>query len=91
MNTLVSPSLRCFLKNLALIGQAVSEKIFEYYGYIQILLYIAGGWGGRGGGGEDQSPGFKLFQNNKITAATKTFPHESLQCKMEDGRILKTI
>ena len=33
MYTLVSPSsCRCFLSDLALIGKAVSEKIFEYYG-----------------------------------------------------------
>ena len=34
---LVPPSYRCFISNLALIGQAVSEKkIFEYYGNIHV-------------------------------------------------------
>ena len=36
MYTLVPPSIRCFISNLALIGQAVSEKIFEYYGDIHV-------------------------------------------------------
>ena len=30
MYTLVTLSYRCFISNMALIGQAVSEKIFEY-------------------------------------------------------------
>ena len=34
--TLVPPSYRCFISNLALIGQAVSEKIFKYYGDINV-------------------------------------------------------
>ena len=37
MYTLVSPSYRCFISNLALIGQAVSEnKMYEYYGHIDV-------------------------------------------------------
>ena len=36
MYALVLPSYRCFISNLALIGQAVSEKIFEYYGDIHV-------------------------------------------------------
>ena len=35
--TLVPPSYRCFILNLALIGQAVSEeKMFKYYGDIHV-------------------------------------------------------
>ena len=37
MYTLVLPSYRCFMLNLALIGQAVSEdKMFEVYGNIHV-------------------------------------------------------
>ena len=36
MYTLVPLSFRCFISNLALIGQGVSEKIFEYYGNIHV-------------------------------------------------------
>ena len=37
MYTLVLPSYRCFISNLALIGHAVSEKkIFENYGDIHV-------------------------------------------------------
>ena len=36
MYTLVPPSHRCFISNLALIGQAVSEKIFEYNGDVHV-------------------------------------------------------
>ena len=35
MYTLAPPSYRCFISNLALVGQVVSEKkTFEYYGDI---------------------------------------------------------
>ena len=37
MYTLVPPSYRCLISNLALIGQAVSEtKIFELYGDVHV-------------------------------------------------------
>ena len=36
MYILVSTSYRCFISNLALIGMAVSEKMFEYHGNIHI-------------------------------------------------------
>ena len=37
MYTLAPPSYRCFITNLALIGQAISEKNFvEYYGNIHV-------------------------------------------------------
>ena len=43
-NTLVPPSYRCFISNLALIGQAVSEeKIFECYGDIHVYCPRVGG------------------------------------------------
>ena len=38
MYTLVPTCYRCFISNLALIGQAVSEKIFKYYGDIYVYL-----------------------------------------------------
>ena len=34
--TLVPPSYKCFIKNLALICQSVSEKMFEYYDNIHV-------------------------------------------------------
>ena len=34
--TLVTPSYMCFKYNLAMIGQAVSEEMFEYYGDIHV-------------------------------------------------------
>ena len=40
------PSYRCIIKNFALIGPTVSEeKRFEYYGIIQMYMYIALMWG----------------------------------------------
>ena len=40
IQTLVPPSYRCFISNLALIGKVVSEKdIFENYGNIHTYLY----------------------------------------------------
>ena len=39
INALVPPSYRCFLLNLTLIGQAVSEKIFEYYYNIRVKCF----------------------------------------------------
>ena len=57
MYTLVSPSYRCFMSNLALIGRAVSEKkIFEYYGHIHVSCP---------GVEADQPLGYNFFQNNK--------------------------
>ena len=42
--TLVPPFYRCFILNLALIGQAVSEKkMFEYYGKIHVYCPGVGG------------------------------------------------
>ena len=51
-NTMVPPSYRCFILNLALIDQAVSEKI------IVIYMYIAPGRG-------QTSPRSNFFQNHK--------------------------
>ena len=57
MRTLVPPSYRCFISNLALIGQAVSEKkIFEYYGGIHVYCPLVG---------SDQPLGSNFFQNHK--------------------------
>ena len=40
MYALVYPSYRCFISNLALIGQVVSEKkIFECYGDIHVSCH----------------------------------------------------
>ena len=36
MYTLVLPSYRCLISNLAMIGRAVSENIFEYDGDIHV-------------------------------------------------------
>ena len=59
MYTLVPPSYRCFISNLALIGYPVSEKtIFEYYGDIHIYCP---GVGGR------PVPGVHFFQNHKFS------------------------
>ena len=56
MYTLVHPSYRCFISNLALIGQAVLEKkIFEYYGDIHVYCPGVGG----------QPLGCNFFQNHK--------------------------
>ena len=52
MYTLVPPSYRCFISNLALIGQAVSEKIFEYQHDIHVYYPRVG---------SDQPSGVKLF------------------------------
>ena len=41
-DTLVSPSYRFFISNLVLIGQWVSEEIFEYNGNIHVYCH---GWG----------------------------------------------
>ena len=43
--TLVSPSCGCFIYNLGLIGQAVSNEMFEYYVNDLIYMYVALGWG----------------------------------------------
>ena len=56
MYTLVLPSYKCFISNLALIGQAVSE-IFKYYGDIHVHVYCPGV-------GSDQPMG-PIFQNYK--------------------------
>ena len=43
MHTLAPPCYRCFISNLALIGQAVSEKkIFEYYGDLHVYRHGVG-------------------------------------------------
>ena len=55
MYTLVTPSYRCSTSNLAFIGQAVSEKIFEYYGHIHVYCP---------GVGVDQHLGSKFIQNH---------------------------
>ena len=58
MYTLISPSYRCFISNLALIGRAVSEiKIFQYYGDTHVYCT-----GGGGGGGADQPQGSIFFR-----------------------------
>ena len=57
MYTLVSPSYRCFISNLALIGQAVSEKkIFEYLGDKHVSCP---------GVEADQPLWYNFFQNHK--------------------------
>ena len=57
MYTLVPPSYRCFKSNLALIGQAVSQKkIFEYYGDFQVSCPEVEA---------DQPLGSKFFQKHK--------------------------
>ena len=57
MYTLVSPSYRCFISTLALIGQSVTEKkIFDYYGNIHVYFP---------GVGEDQPLGSNVFHNHK--------------------------
>ena len=59
MYTLVSPCYRCFISTLALIGRAVSEKIFEYYGNRHVhVLYCPGV-------GSDRPLGSFFFQNHK--------------------------
>ena len=55
MYTLVPPSFRCFVIKLALIGQAVSEKIFEYYGDIHVYCP---------GVGSDHALGTNFFFQN---------------------------
>ena len=59
MYTLVSPSYRCFISNLALIGQAVSKKIFEYYGNTPGIHVSCPGVEA------DQPLGYSFFQNYK--------------------------
>ena len=56
MYSLVLFPYTCFISSLALIGQAVSEKIFEYYGDIHVYCP---------GMGTDQALGSKCFQNHK--------------------------
>ena len=57
MYTLVPPSYGCFISNLTLIAQAVSEKkIFEYYGDIHVY---------RPGVGVRPAAGVHFFQNHK--------------------------
>ena len=52
-----SPSYRCFISNLALIGKVVSEKkIFGYYGEIHVSCP---------GMEADQPLGSNFFQNHK--------------------------
>ena len=59
MYTLVLPSYRCFISNLALIGHAVSEKkISENYGDIHVYCP---GIKGR------PAPGSNFFQNHKAS------------------------
>ena len=53
-----SPSYRCFKSNLALIGQAISEKIFKYH--CDIHVYCPGV-------GSNQPLGSKFFQNHKTS------------------------
>ena len=54
--TLIHPFYRCFTKNLALIGQAVSEeKTFEYYGNIHVYCR---------GVGAHEPLGSNFFQNH---------------------------
>ena len=66
MYTLVSPSYRCFISNLALIGQSVSEKkSFEYYGNIRVHVYCTRV--------EDQSLGSNFFQNQSSVHSTISF------------------
>ena len=55
MYTLVPPSYRCFISNLALIGQVVSEQIFEYYGDVHVYCPRVG---------EDQSLGSNFFSRS---------------------------
>ena len=56
INTLVLHFHRCFLENLALIGQAVSEKkIFEYYCSIHVYCPVVVAY---------QSMGSISFQNH---------------------------
>ena len=55
--TLIPSSYRCFISNLSLIGQTVSEKkIFEYYGDTRTCLLPRGG--GR------PAPGVQFFSES---------------------------
>ena len=73
MYTLVPPSFRRFISNLALICQGVSEKIFEYYGNIHVDCP---------GVGADQPLGSNLFQNHKssvhLPISFKFFPSNGI-------------
>ena len=54
-----------FDQNLALIGNAVSEKMFEYYGHIHVIyMYIASG--------TDKTLGTKCFHKHKSSVHLHT-------------------
>ena len=74
MYILVPLSYRCFISNLALIGQAVSEnKIFEYYGDIHVSCP---------GVEADQPLWSNFFQNHKssvhLPISFKIFPSNDI-------------
>ena len=74
MHALVPPSYRCLVSNLALIGQAVSEKkIFEYHGYIHVYCPRVGA---------DQPLRSKYFQNHTssvdLSISFKFFPSNDI-------------
>ena len=56
--TSIPPSLGCSTKGLALIGLAVSEKMFQYYGHIHVHVYSPRA-------GADNPLGTKYFLKHK--------------------------
>ena len=70
MYSLVLLIYTCFISNLALNGQAVSEKIFEYYGDIHVYCP---------GMGADQALGSKCFRITNLQSIFLFLSSFSLQ------------